>query len=151
MCESGVEEAIYINCTFLSTIIAGCGDTLQLKLLMIHFIAWTVEGSHYTVNPPVPCRVFPRVFPVNLLACITAKILQCGKAFIFMQIRRDIFRNRSNRVRTWPWNWGLLQCNTVSWQLFSSTWPSFRANAESLILAWQIMYDVDEGALPFLI
>ena len=67
-----------------------------------------------------------------------------------MQIRRDIFVTVYVPAEI-PGHGTGGYCNTVSWQLFSSTWPSFTANAESLILAWQIMYDVDEGALPFLI
>ena len=34
-------------------------------------------------NVALTPREFSRVFPVNLLASITAKILQCGKSFTF--------------------------------------------------------------------
>ena len=61
-------------------------------------------------NPPVPCQgIFTGIF-INLLMSITAKVLQCGKSFTFMQIRRDVFCTSvltCENIR--PGNWEIKQ------------------------------------------
>ena len=45
---------------------------------------------------------------MNILASITAKILQCGKSFKLMQIRGNIFPTREyHRENSPAWNWGV--------------------------------------------
>ena len=59
-----------------------------------------MNKSYFT--PQFHARVFSRGFLGNLLASITAKILQCGELLTFMQICGDVFRTCEYHREKYP-------------------------------------------------
>ena len=71
---------------------------IYLNLLLVSLNVLTLSNINFYLPVLCPGIFTRRVFAVNLLASFTAKILQCGKSFLFEQIRWDVFLVFSTRV-----------------------------------------------------
>ena len=65
----------------------------HLSVVIVCVLLYMLYCTIHSVTPSsMPGYFHGYVVPVNLLASITTKILQCGKSFTFMKIREEVFR-----------------------------------------------------------